>query len=55
MYNTTVYPDYLSGSAGYVMSMDTAAKLYNASMKAPLLPVEDVYITGELVEEKKVY
>lgn len=52
MYNKNVYPDYLSGT-GYLMSMDTAAKLYNASMKTPLLHLEDVYLTGKLNNNTK--
>lgn len=45
MYDRKQYPNYLSGS-GYVFTMDTAKKLYNASMEVPLLYLEDVYTTG---------
>lgn len=45
MYDKKIYPNYLAGS-GYVMSIDTAIKLYNVSMKIPLLYLEDVYLTG---------
>lgn len=46
MYNRQQYPNYLSGS-GYVFTIDTAKKLYNASMEMPLLYLEDVYTTGK--------
>lgn len=46
MYDRQLYPNYLSGS-GYVFTMDTAKKLYNASMEVPLLYLEDVYTTGK--------
>lgn len=46
MFEDKVYPNYLSGS-GYVMSMDAAAKLYNATLSIPLFHLEDVYLTGE--------
>lgn len=45
MYDKHVFPNYLSGT-GYVFTMDTAEKLYNASMVSPLLHLEDVYLTG---------
>lgn len=48
MYSGKVYPNYLSGT-GYVMSMDVAAKLYNASLTTPVFHLEDVYLTGEFV------
>lgn len=53
MYDEQYYPNYLSG-AGYVMSMDVAAKLYNASLSIPLFHLEDVYLTGlnDLLETK---
>lgn len=47
MYSNTIYPNYLSGS-GYVFTMDTAKKLYNASMDTELLYLEDVYTTGNV-------
>lgn len=46
MYEDKVYPNYLSGS-GYVMSIDAVAKLYNATLSAPLFHLEDVYLTGD--------
>lgn len=45
MYSRQQFPNYLSGS-GYVFTIDTATKLYNASMEMPLLYLEDVYTTG---------
>lgn len=45
MFDDKVYPNYLSGS-GYVMSIDVATKLYNASLSEPLFHLEDVYLTG---------
>lgn len=41
------YPPYLSGTA-YVLSQDAVESLLEASRYFPLLPVEDVYITGVL-------
>lgn len=45
LYDGEYYPNYLGGS-GYVFTMDTAKKLYNASMDVPLFHLEDVYLTG---------
>lgn len=45
MFDDKVYPNYLSGT-GYVMSIDAAVKLYNASLSIPLFHLEDVYLTG---------
>lgn len=45
MYGDGTFPMYLSGS-GYILSIDVAKKLYNASMDVPLLHLEDVYLTG---------
>lgn len=47
MYDKSNYPDFLAGGPGYVLTMDTAAKLYQASMDIPLLHLEDVYFTGK--------
>lgn len=49
MYDRKTYPNYLSGS-GYVFTMDTAEKLYNASLETPLLHLEDVYVTGKTIQ-----
>lgn len=48
MYSGNTYPNYLSGT-GYVMSMDVAMKLYNASLTTPVFHLEDVYLTGECI------
>lgn len=45
MYSGDFYPNYLSGTA-YLMSVEVAKLLYNASIKIPLFHLEDVYITG---------
>lgn len=47
MYDKKRYPSFLAGGPGYVLTMDTAAKLYNAAMEIPYLHLEDVYLTGE--------
>lgn len=49
MYSGTIYPNYLSGT-GYVMSMDVAHRLYNASLATPIFHLEDVYLTGICAE-----
>lgn len=46
LYDGEMYPNYLGGS-GYVFTMDTAKKLYSASMNVPLFHLEDVYLTGK--------
>lgn len=53
MFNKNFYPDYLLGGDGYVMSMNAATKLYDASMKTPLLHFEDVFLTGKLNNENR--
>lgn len=45
MYDKDTYPNYLSGT-GYVMSVDVALRLYNASLRIPLFHLEDVFVTG---------
>lgn len=45
MFDGEMFPDYLAG-IGYVMTIDTAEKLYNASMDTPLIHIEDVFLTG---------
>lgn len=45
MFSGDMYPNYLSGT-GYVMSMNSAVALYNASLTTPLFHLEDVYLTG---------
>ncbi|XP_043222545.1 beta-1,3-galactosyltransferase 1-like [Amphibalanus amphitrite] len=39
------HPQFAAG-AGYVVSGDLVADLYQAALRVPLLPVEDVFITG---------
>ncbi|KAJ1519552.1 hypothetical protein ONE63_004831 [Megalurothrips usitatus] len=46
IYAGRTYPNYLSGS-GYVMSQAVVQALYEASQKVSLIPLEDVYITGQ--------
>ncbi|KAK3914689.1 Beta-1,3-galactosyltransferase 1 [Frankliniella fusca] len=46
IYAGRTYPNYLSGS-GYVMSQEVVQALYEASQKVSLIPLEDVYITGQ--------
>lgn len=46
LFDGEFYPNYLGGS-GYVFTMDTAKKLYDASMNVPLIHLEDVYLTGK--------
>lgn len=47
MYDKIVMPNFLTGGAGFIFTMDTAAKLYNASMEVPLFIFEDAYFTGK--------
>lgn len=53
MFSGSVFPNYLSGT-GYVMSMDVAARLYNASLVTPIFHLEDVYLTGICAEEAHI-
>lgn len=46
-YPMEVYPIYMSGAA-YVISVDAVRTLLETSSRFPVLPVEDVYITGIL-------
>lgn len=48
MYLDDIYPNYLSG-VGYVMSMDAAEKLYNASLDRRMVHIEDVFVTGKII------
>lgn len=45
LYPSKTYPDYCSGPA-YVMTVDVAEKLYNASHSLNPIFVDDVYVTG---------
>lgn len=53
MFSEKTYPNYLSGT-GYVMSLDTADKLYKSALSTPLLHLEDVYITGLCAKNSKI-
>lgn len=53
MYNQKLYPDYLSGSS-YLMSFESARRLYKASLTTPLLHLEDVYLTGIVANKIKL-
>ena len=46
LYDEYFFPNYLDGGSGFVFTMETAAKLYNASLEMPLFLFEDVYFTG---------
>lgn len=46
IFSGRTYPNYLSGS-GYVMSQEAVQALYDAAQKVSLIPLEDVYITGQ--------
>lgn len=54
MYDKVNYPNFLAGGPGYVMAMDTAAKLYKASMEVPYLHLEDVFLTGICAEKAQI-
>ncbi|KAI0210724.1 Beta-1,3-galactosyltransferase 1, partial [Lamellibrachia satsuma] len=47
LYPSKTYPRYCDGCA-YLLTSSMAARLFNASHRVPLLPIEDVYITGLL-------
>ena len=49
LYPYNIYPPYCAG-ASYVISFDAARVLYNISQYFPLLPIEDVHITGILAK-----
>lgn len=46
LFDRSFFPNYLDGGSGFVFTMETAAKLYNASLEMPLFLFEDVYFTG---------
>lgn len=50
MYVYEYYPDYLSG-AGYIMSMDALEKLYNATLDRRMVHIEDVFVTGKILNQ----
>lgn len=45
MYPHDFHPNFLSGSA-FVMSMDTALKIYQIALNMPIYHLDDVYYTG---------
>ncbi|KAK2190251.1 hypothetical protein NP493_85g04033 [Ridgeia piscesae] len=47
LYPSRIYPPYCAGCA-YLVSLSMAGRLLEASQRVPLLPIEDVYITGLL-------
>lgn len=49
MFDRSFVPNFLHGGSGYVFTMETATKLYNASMGMPLNYLEDSYFTGTLL------
>lgn len=53
MFGEKVYPNYLSGT-GYAMSRGAAERLLDASDRAPLFHLEDVYVTGILAREARL-
>lgn len=53
MYSPKEYPNYLSGT-GYVMSINTAKLLLEASLSTPIFHLEDIYVTGILAREKSI-
>lgn len=53
MYSGDFYPDYLSGTA-YVMTFESAQRLYKGSLKTPLFHLEDVYLTGFVSDKIKL-
>ncbi|KAJ8971937.1 hypothetical protein NQ314_000470 [Rhamnusium bicolor] len=50
MYKGKLYPNYVSGT-GYLMSMDVAHKLFNTTLSTPIFHLEDVYLTGKLINK----
>lgn len=52
MFDRNFFPNYFDGGSGYVFTMKTATKLYNASMEIPLIHLEDAYFTGRCTAAK---
>lgn len=50
MYSGEFYPDYLSGSS-YVMTFETAQRMYKGSLSTTLFYLEDVYLTGFVADK----
>ncbi|CAH2014343.1 unnamed protein product [Acanthoscelides obtectus] len=53
MYEDKTYPNYLSGT-GYLMSIEVAQKIFEASLSTPIFHLEDVYITGICAKKAKI-
>ena len=49
LYSAPMYPRYCLGSA-YLLTSTMAGRLFNASRRVPLIPIEDVYVTGLLAK-----
>lgn len=49
-FSEMVYPNYVSGTS-YVVSMDIAYELYEASLSLKLFWLEDIYITGMCIRK----
>ena len=49
VYPASVYPDYCLGN-GFAFSADLVAPMYEHSFKVPIHPVDDIYITGILLD-----
>ena len=54
MFSDPMYPSYLHGGPGYLMSRRTVRKLLAASTSVPVFHMEDVYITGLLAERAAI-
>lgn len=53
LFSGEFYPDYLSGTA-YVMTYESAQRLYKGSLKTSLFHLEDVYLTGFVADKIKL-
>lgn len=45
LYEETTFPTFASGT-GYVMTQKAVSELYSNALDTPLLPLEDVFLTG---------
>ena len=53
MFSGEYYPEYFSGSA-YLMTQNSAQRLYDESLITPLFHLEDVFLTGIVAERIKL-
>ncbi|GFU31852.1 beta-1,3-galactosyltransferase 2 [Nephila pilipes] len=53
-YSDSAYPNYCSGSAYIINSVVTEAILRQSNLTVPLIPAEDVYVTGVLAAQAEV-